>query len=176
MCILREKFNSYVSDLFTCKSSECCFVLAIWCPGNPLSLSFEVFSPHPRIRKQWFANIKKSWKKCSSESPIFLPKGSNFIQNPYSIKFEFNSNSVDYILVFLIDTALEVTDLFLVGIKVHTCTGWRPQTDPKERWQALQDEVRSVWNPVYVDKASDSRKTSKKSGFFTMKTSMGFPS
>lgn len=21
-----EKFNSYVSDLFTCKSSECCFV------------------------------------------------------------------------------------------------------------------------------------------------------
>lgn len=60
-------------------------------------------------------------------------------------------------------------------MEVHTCSGWLPQTDPKKGWQALQDEVNRVCNPVRVDKASVSRTKAKKPGFSAMKTRTGFP-
>lgn len=157
-CVFWEKFNSYVSDLFTCKSSECCFVLAIWCPGRLLSFSFEVFSPRPRIRKQWFANSKKArGKKSAHQIPQYFFSKVQIVlktQIVWSL-----STSLTWQMYFGVPNwhhPWSYSSLPRVYAEAHTCSGWLPWTDPKKRWQALQDEVNRVCNLVSVDKASRS--------------------
>lgn len=136
--VFREKFNSYVSDLFTCKSSECCFVRTIWCPGSLLSLSFEVPPPPPpRIRKLWFT--KKKRKKKHIRTPnIFSSKVQILFKRWMASSLSLILQLAVCIFLLLIDTTLlDVSNVFLVDIKVHICSVW-PRTDPKKRRWALQ--------------------------------------
>lgn len=111
--------------------------------GKPVEPFLWGFSPPtPRIRKQWFTNSERAReKRCSSEFSTFLLKGSNSLQNPDCIKSEPNSDLAGCILVFLMDTVLEVTSLLLVYMEVHTWPGWIPQTDLEESQQAVGDEL-----------------------------------
>ena len=87
--VLWEQFNSYVSDLFTCKSSECCFVWTIWCPGSLLSFAFEVFFFSPLLR---ISNHDLQIEKKAHQSPNILNlKDSNFVQKVDGVKSEDNS-------------------------------------------------------------------------------------
>lgn len=176
-CVFCEKFNSYVSDLFTCKSSECCFVLAIWCPGSLSSFSFEVFSPRPRIRKQWFANSKKAReKKKAHQIPQY---SSSKVHIVFKMQIVWSlSTSLTWQMYFGVPNwhrPWSYWSLPCVYMKVHTCSGWLLRTDPKTRWQALQDPVNLVCNPVTVDEASVSRTKAKKPGSSVVKTRTRFP-